>query len=123
MDTYNSGRVSGLAVGAFGEVLSQSRDLAGLVTRELSAEYLAFFDIAKKESKGTFTQRTRRSLGLAVHRGLAKLLLDRYRDLVEDPRQPRTHAHETDEDGAEAREYSRFHQTRGRGGHYRTRQD
>ena len=57
MNTYNSGRVSGLAVGAFGEVSSQIRDLADLVACELSAEYLAFFDIAKKQSKGIFTQR------------------------------------------------------------------
>ena len=47
---YDSERVSGLAVGAFGEVSAQVRDLAGLVTCELSAEYLAFFDIAKIES-------------------------------------------------------------------------
>jgi hypothetical protein len=123
MNTYNSGRVSGLAVGAFGEVSSQIRDLADLVACELSAEYLAFFDIAKKESKGIFMQRIRRSLGLAAHRGWVKLLLDRCRDLVEDPRQPRTHTHETDEDDAKAHEYFHLHQTRGRGGHYRTRQD
>ena len=55
INTCNSGRVSGLAVGAFGEVSSQIRDLADLAACELSAEYLAFFDIAKKESKGIFT--------------------------------------------------------------------
>ena len=120
MNTYNSGRVSGLAVGAFGGVSSQIRDLADLVACELSAEYLPFFDVAKKESKGIFTQRIRRSLSLAVHRGWAILLLDRCRDLVEDRRQPRTHAHETDEDDAEAHEHFHFHQTRGRGGHNRT---
>ena len=115
--------MSGLAVGAFGEVSSQIRDLADLAACELSAENLAFFDIAKKESRGIFTQRIGRSLGLAVHRGWAKMLLDRCRGLAEDPRQPRMHAHETDEDEAEAHEYFHFHQTRGRGGHYRTRQN
>ena len=69
-----------------------------------------------------FTQRIRRSIGLAVHRGWAKLLLGRCRDLAQDPRQPRTHTRETDEDDAEAHEYFHFHQTRGRGGHHRTRQ-
>ena len=44
------------------------------------------------------------------------------RDLVQDPRQPRTHTRETDEDDAEAHEYFHFHQTRGRGGRHRTRQ-
>ena len=74
------------------------------------------------ESKQIFTQRIRSSIGLAVHRGWAKLLLDRYRDFVQDPRQPRTHTRETDEDGAEAHEYFYFHQTHGRGGHHCTRQ-
>ena len=59
-----------------------------------------------------------------IYKGCFELniLLDRCRDLAEYPRQSRTHARETDEDDAEAREYSHFHQTRGSGGHYRTRQ-
>ena len=47
---------------------------------------------------------TRCSIGLAVHRGWAKLLLGRFRDLVQDPRRPRTHTRKTDEDDAEANE-------------------
>ena len=50
--------------------------------------------IAMNESKQMFTQQIRRSIGLAVHRGWAKLLLDRCRDLAQGPRQPRTHTHE-----------------------------
>ena len=53
---------------------------------EPSAEHLALFDIAKDESKGAFTQRPRRTIGLAVCRGWAKLFLERCRDLAEDPR-------------------------------------
>ena len=63
---------------------------------DLSAEYLAFFDIARNEGKGVFTRQTRRTLGLAVNRGWAKLVLDRCRGLVKDLRQPRTHAREAD---------------------------
>ena len=73
------------------------------------------------ESKQMFTQQIRRSIGLAVHRGWAKLLLDRCRDLSRDSRQPRTHTREADEDDAEVDEHIHFHQTRGRGGHHRTR--
>ena len=95
----------------------QVPDLAGLVACGLSAENPALFDIAKDESKAMFTQRTRRSIGLAVHRGWAKLLLDRGRCLVEDPQQPRSHTRETGEvDAAEANGHFHFHQTRGRGG-------
>ena len=82
----------------------QVRDLADLVACELNAEHLALFDGAMNESKQISTQRTRRSIGLAVHRGWAKLLLDRCRDLVQDPRQPRTHTRETDKDDVEAHE-------------------
>ena len=122
MGSYNSVCVSGFVVGAFGEVPMQFRDLTDLVACELSAEHLAPFGGAMNESKQMFTQRVRRSIGLAVHRGWANLLLDGCRDLVQDPRQPRTHTRGTDEDDAEAHEYFHFHQARGRGGHHRTRQ-
>ena len=122
MSSYNSGRVSGLVVGAFSEVSMQVRDLADLVACELNDEHLALFDDAMNESKQMSTQRIRRSIGLTVHRGWAKLLLGRCRDIVQDPRQPRTHTRETDEDDAEAREYFHFHQTRGGGDHRHTRQ-
>ena len=51
MNSCNSGRVSGLVVGAFGEVSMQVRDLADLVACELNAEHLALLDGAMNESK------------------------------------------------------------------------
>ena len=83
----------------------------------------SWIDITKIVSKGIFAQRTCPSNGLAVHHGLAKRLLDKCRDcdLSEDSRQPPTDTRETGEDGAEASGYFCFYQTRGRGGHYRTR--
>ena len=55
----------------------QVRDLVDLVACELNAEHLALFDDdAMNESKKMFTQRIRRSIGLAIHRGWAKLLLE-----------------------------------------------
>ena len=122
MNSYNPGRVSGFVVGAFGEASMQVRDLADLVACELNAEHLALFDDAMNQSKQMFTKRMRRSIGLAIHRGWAKLLLDKCGDLAQDPRQPRTHTREADEDDAEAHEYFHFHQTRGGGGHRHTRQ-
>ena len=122
MNFYNLGRVSGLVVGALGKVSMQVRDLAGLVACELNAEHLALFDGAMNESKQMSTQRMRRSIGHAVPRGWAKLLLDKCCDLVQDPRQPRTHTRETDEDDAEAHENFHFQPTRGGGGHRQTRQ-
>ena len=94
--------MSAFAVGAFGMVSTQARELADAVDCKLSARHLALFDSAKNESKGMFTQRACRSIGLAVHRGWGKLLLGRYRDLAEGPRQPRTHTRETGKIDAEA---------------------
>ena len=122
MNPYIPGRVSGFVVGGFGEVSMQIRDFADLFACELNAGHLVLFDDTPNESKQMFTQRIRRSIGLALHCGWAKLLLDRFRDLVQDPRQQRAHTRETDEDDAEAYGFFHFHQTRGRGGHHRTRQ-
>ena len=91
MHSYNSGRVSGFVVGVFGEGSMQARDLANLVACELNSDHLALFDGAMNESKRMFTQRIRRSIGLAVHRGWAKLLLGRCRGFVQDSRQLRPH--------------------------------
>ena len=44
MNSYNSWRVSGFVVGAFGEVSIKVRDLADLVACEHNAEHLAHFD-------------------------------------------------------------------------------
>ena len=100
----------------------QVRNLADLVAYELNAEHLALFDGAMNESTQMFTWQIRRSIGLVVHRGWAKLHLDRCGVLAQDPRQPCTHSRETDEGCAGAYEYFHFHQTRGKGGHHRTRQ-
>ena len=115
----NSERVSGFVAGAFGVVLTQVCDVADPLACELSAGQLALFDIPKKESKGIFTQRTRRSTGLASNRGFAKLPLGRCRDLAEDSREQCTHKRETDEGDSEANGHYYFYQTRGRGGRYR----
>ena len=61
MNSYNSGRVSGFVIGAFGEVSMQVRDLADLVACELNAEHLALFDDAMNESKQMFTQLIRQT--------------------------------------------------------------
>ena len=108
MDTCKSGRVSGFVVGAFGEVSTQVCDLADLVLCVHNAEHLPPFDIGKNESKGTFTQLNRRSIGLVVHRRWAKLLLGRFRDIAEDPRQPRSRTREVDKVGVEAPECTSF---------------
>ena len=43
----------------------------------------------KNTCKSIFLQQARRGLGLALHCGWAEPMLDRYRDLVQHPNQPR----------------------------------
>ena len=62
------------------------RDLAGLLACELNAEHLALFDDAKNESKQMFTQRIRRSIRRAVHRGWTKLRKARWTWVIITPR-------------------------------------
>jgi hypothetical protein len=59
--------------------------IAGLISSVLANEHSSFFADKPSEAKGMFTQRLYRSLGLAAHLGYARLLVDRYRDLVEVP--------------------------------------
>jgi hypothetical protein len=59
--------------------------IADLISSVLVNEHSSFFADKPSEAKGMFTQRLHRSLGLAAHLGWARLLVDRYRDLVEVP--------------------------------------
>ena len=59
--------------------------IADLISSVLANEHCSFFADKPSEAKGMFTQRLYRSLGLAAHLGWARLLVDRYRDLVEVP--------------------------------------
>jgi hypothetical protein len=59
--------------------------IADLISSVLASEHCLFFADKPSEAKDMFTQRLYRSLGLAAHLGWARLLVDRYRDLVEVP--------------------------------------
>ena len=73
----------------------------------------SFFADEPSKAKGMFTQWLYRSLGLAAHLGWARLLVHRFRDLVEvhaptreDPGSGRRHFASDDED---AFEYENYH--------------
>ena len=72
---------------------------------------LQLFDIDHGTCKSIFLQQARRGLGLALHRGWAKLILGRCRDLVKHLSQSRPMAAEaTDENDEEAHAF--YHHTR-----------
>ena len=85
LNTYNSGKVLGPVAGAYAELSGAFHVMIDLVASQLADKHLQFFDIDHGIFKAIFLQQVRRSLGLALHRGWAKLMLDRYRDLVQHP--------------------------------------
>ena len=75
---------------------------------ELASDHLQLFALDPGMARSNFLRRVRHSLGLGVHRGWVKLLLDHTRDLVQHPNQPRD-ARTTDGDDPEA--HAHYHQT------------
>ena len=89
----------GLVAGAYGELSSAFHVITGLVASQLADEQLKFFGINHGTCKSIFLQHARRSLVLALHRGWAKLMPGRCRDLVQHPKQPRPTAAEATDEG------------------------
>jgi hypothetical protein len=87
--------------------------IAGLISSALANEHFSFFADKPSEAKGMFTQRLYRSLGLVAHLGWARLLVGRYRDLVEVPAPTREDSgggrHHFAPDDESAFEYENYH--------------
>jgi hypothetical protein len=79
------GRVAGPVVGAFAEMSSDTYAIADLVASVLADEHCSYYSEKQSDAKALFTQQLYRSLGLTAHLGWARLLVDRYRDLVQVP--------------------------------------
>ena len=110
LNTYNPKKVVGLVAGAYTELPSAFHVITGLVASQLTDGHLNFFDIVHGTCKSAFLRHVRRGLGLALHRGWARLMFGRCRDLIQHPNQPRPAAAEaTDEDDEEARAF--YHHT------------
>ena len=69
-------------VGAFAEMSPDTELIADLIAAALAAEHVQFYSESAKQAKGIFKQRVRRAWGHTAHRGWARLLLDRRRDLI-----------------------------------------
>ena len=107
-----NGRVIAPVVGAFAEMSPDTYAIADLISSALANEHCSFFADKPSEAKGMFAQRLYRSLGLAAHLGWARLLVDRYRDLVELPtptREDPSNRHHITPDDEDAFEYENYH--------------
>ena len=82
LNTCNSGMAVSLVAGAYAELSSAFHVAIGLIAPQLAEEHLQFCDIDHGTYRSILLKQARRSLGLALHRGWAKLILDRCWDLV-----------------------------------------
>ena len=86
LDEYGqSGRVLAPVVGAFAEVSTDTYALVDLISSALADDHCSYYTESPSEAKAVFTQRLYNSFGLSAHLGWARLLIDRYRDLVDTP--------------------------------------
>jgi hypothetical protein len=107
---YRGGCVLVPVAGAFAEMSSDTDLIADLIATALAGDHVRFYDESAKQAKGMFKQRIRRAWGHTVHRGWARLLLDRRRDLI--IHGPASHRTDPDTSGAldeDELEHSNYH--------------
>ena len=69
-------------IGAFAEMPSDVDALTDVTASALAADHIQFFSTSAAEAKGMYKKRIWTAWGHAARRGLARLLLDRRRDLI-----------------------------------------
>ena len=86
MKSYGS-KVLVPVIGAFAEISSDVDAFADVIPSTLAADRILLSSTSAAEAEGMYKQRIRTTWGHAAHRGWARLLLDRRRDLSMEPGQ------------------------------------
>ena len=79
---YNGGRVLVLVVGAFAEMSEELSRICGIIAHDQVRTHVSYYNDNAKRTKGMCRQRTQKAWGHTAHRGWARLLLNRTRDLT-----------------------------------------
>ena len=79
---YNGGRVLVFVVGAFVKMSGGASRICGTIAHELARIQVPYYNDDAKRTKGMYRQRIQKAWGHTAHRGWARLLLDRTRDLI-----------------------------------------
>jgi len=69
-------------MGAFAEMSEDVSRICGIITHDLARTHVSYYDDDAKRTKGIYRQRTQKAWGHTAHRGWARLLLNRARDLI-----------------------------------------
>ena len=79
---HNGGRVLVFVMGAFAEMSEDVSRICDIIAHELARIHVSYYNDGAKRTKGMYRQRIQKAWGHAAHRGWARLLLDRTRDLI-----------------------------------------
>jgi len=79
---HNWGRVLVFEMGAFTEMSGDVSRICDITAQDLSRTHVSYYNDDAKRTKGMYRERVQKALGHTAHRGWARLLLDRARDLI-----------------------------------------
>ena len=79
---FSGGGVKALVVGAYAGVSKDIKDIADWIGTALAADYCSNWDVTPKIAKGIIKHRLHQELGMRIHRGWARLLIDRIQNYV-----------------------------------------
>ena len=79
---YNGGRVLVFVVGAFAEMPEDVSRICDIIAHDLARTHVLYYNSDAKRTKGMYRQRIQKAWGHTAHRGWARLLLIRARDLI-----------------------------------------
>ena len=79
---YNRGRLLVFVVGAFAEMSEDVGRICGIIAHDLARTHVSYYNDDAKRTKGMYRQRIQKAWEHTAHRGWARLLLNRARDLT-----------------------------------------
>ena len=79
---YNGGRVLVFVIGAFVGVPGDVSRICDIIAHDLARIHVSYYNNGAKRIKGMYRQRIQKARGHSAHRGWARLLLNRARDLI-----------------------------------------
>jgi len=79
---YDGGRVLVFVMGAFAAMPGDVSRIYGITAHDLARTHVSYYNDDAKRTKGMYRKRIQKAWGHTAHRGWARLLLDRARDLI-----------------------------------------
>ena len=79
---YNGGRVLVFVMGASAEMPEDVSRICEITAHDLARTHVSYYNDDPKRTKGMYMQRIQKAWGHTAHRGWARLLLNRARDLI-----------------------------------------